>query len=43
MNLAIKDEDILQLTEFGIEHSDTIGAWLFSEKVQELMQGYELK
>ncbi|MEH2074017.1 MAG: hypothetical protein V7K57_06440 [Nostoc sp.] len=42
-NLAIKDEDILQLTEFGIERSDTIGAWLFSEKVQELMQGYKLK
>ncbi|MBN3898227.1 MAG: STM4012 family radical SAM protein [Nostoc sp. NOS(2021)] len=43
LNLAIKDEDILQLTEFGIERSDTIGAWLFSEKVQELMDGYELK
>ncbi|MDZ8070983.1 MAG: STM4012 family radical SAM protein [Nostoc sp. DedQUE08] len=43
LNLAIKNEDILQLTEFGIERSDTIGAWLFSEKVQELMQNYELK
>ncbi|MDZ8137272.1 MAG: STM4012 family radical SAM protein [Nostoc sp. DedQUE04] len=43
LNLAIKDEEILQLTEFGIECSDTIGAWLFSEKVQELMQDYELK
>ncbi len=43
LNLAIRDEDILQLTEFGIERSDTIGAWLFSEKVQELMQDYELK
>ncbi|WP_427162445.1 STM4012 family radical SAM protein [Aliinostoc sp. HNIBRCY26] len=43
LNLAIKDEDSLHLTEFGIERSDTIGAWLFSEKVQELMQGYELK
>ncbi|MFN6486809.1 MULTISPECIES: STM4012 family radical SAM protein [unclassified Nostoc] len=43
LNLAIKDEDILQLTEFGIERSDTIGAWLFSEKVQELMEDYELK
>ncbi|MEH2136354.1 STM4012 family radical SAM protein [Nostoc sp.] len=42
-NLAIKDEDILQLTEFGIERSDIIGTWLFSEKVQELMQDYELK
>ncbi|BAY10064.1 STM4012 family radical SAM protein [Calothrix sp. NIES-2098] len=43
LNLAIKHEEILQLTEFGIERSDTIGAWLFSEEVQELMQGYELK
>jgi len=43
LNLAIKDEDILQLTEFGIERCDTIGSWLFSEKVQELMQDYELK
>ncbi|WP_375510742.1 STM4012 family radical SAM protein [uncultured Nostoc sp.] len=43
LNLAIKDEDILQLTEFGIERSDTIGAWLFSDKVQELMQDYELR
>jgi oxygen-independent coproporphyrinogen-3 oxidase len=43
LNLAIKDEEILQLTEFGIERSDTIGAWLFSEKVQELMQDYDLK
>lgn len=43
LNLAIKDEDSLHLTEFGIERSDTIGAWLFSGKVQELMQGYELK
>ncbi|OUL19019.1 coproporphyrinogen III oxidase [Nostoc sp. T09] len=43
LNLAIKDGEILQLTEFGIERSDTIGAWLFSKKVQKLMQGYELK
>ncbi|BAY24148.1 coproporphyrinogen III oxidase [Calothrix sp. NIES-2100] len=43
LNLAIKDEEILQLTEFGIERSDTIGAWLFSDKVQKLMHGYELK
>ncbi|ALF54110.1 coproporphyrinogen III oxidase [Nostoc piscinale CENA21] len=43
LNLAMKDEDSLHLTEFGIERSDTIGACLFSEKVQELMQGYELK
>ncbi|WP_445637608.1 Oxygen-independent coproporphyrinogen-III oxidase 1 [Nostoc sp. DSM 114161] len=43
LNLAIKDEYSLHLTEFGIERSDTIGAWLFSEKVQELMHDYELR
>jgi len=43
LNLAIKDEDSLHLTEFGIERSDTIGAWLFSGKVQELMHDYELR
>lgn len=43
LNLAIKDGDSLQLTELGIERSDTIGAWLFSGKVQVLMHDYELK
>jgi len=43
LNLAIKDEDSFHLTEFGIERSDTIGAWLFSKKVQELIEVYELK
>ncbi len=43
LDLAIKDEDFLRLNDFGIERSDTIGAWLFSANVLELMDGYELK
>ncbi|NEU72716.1 coproporphyrinogen III oxidase family protein [Hassallia byssoidea VB512170] len=43
LNLATQDEQILRLTEVGIEKSDVIGAWLFSEKVNQLMQSYELK
>ncbi|OKH44773.1 coproporphyrinogen III oxidase [Calothrix sp. HK-06] len=43
LNLGMEDGEILRLTEAGIELSDVIGAWLFSLKVQELMEGYELK
>ncbi|MBW4605076.1 MAG: STM4012 family radical SAM protein [Calothrix sp. FI2-JRJ7] len=43
LNLGMEDGEILRLTEAGIELSDVIGAWLFSEKVLELMDGYELK
>ena len=43
LNLATQDEQILRLTEVGIERSDAIGAWLFSDQVQQLMQTYEVK
>ncbi|KAF3884885.1 MULTISPECIES: STM4012 family radical SAM protein [Nostocales] len=43
LNLATQNEQILHLTEVGIERSDTIGAWLFSQRVQQLMQSYNLK
>jgi oxygen-independent coproporphyrinogen-3 oxidase len=43
LNLATQVKQILRLTEVGIEKSDVIGAWLFSEKVNQLMQSYELK
>ncbi|GAX44726.1 oxygen-independent coproporphyrinogen III oxidase [Tolypothrix sp. NIES-4075] len=43
LNLATQDEQILRLTEVGIEKSDVIGAWLFSEQVNQLMHSYELK
>lgn len=43
LNLATQNEQTLRLTEAGIERSDAIGAWLFSERVGELMQTYELR
>lgn len=43
LNLATQEKQILRLTEVGIEKSDVIGAWLFSEKVNQLMQSYDLK
>ncbi len=43
LNLAIEDKGILRLTQIGVEYSDAIGEWLFSAKVRELMQRYELK
>ena len=43
LNLATQEKQILRLTEVGIEKSDVIGAWLFSEKVNQLMQTYDLK
>ena len=43
LNLATQEKQILRLTEVGIEKSDVIGAWLFSDKVNQLMQSYDLK
>ncbi len=43
LNLATEDKEILRLTQIGVEYSDAIGEWLFSEKVRDLMQRYELK
>lgn len=43
LNLAIANQQIFRLTETGFERSDVIGAWLFSDRVNQLMQAYELK
>jgi oxygen-independent coproporphyrinogen-3 oxidase len=43
LQLATQPKQILYLTEKGIEYSDTIGAWLFSEQVNQLMQTYNIK
>ncbi|PSB34027.1 STM4012 family radical SAM protein [Chlorogloea sp. CCALA 695] len=43
LKLAIAHQQVLQLTATGIEKSDVIGAWLFSDRVNQLMQAYELK
>jgi oxygen-independent coproporphyrinogen-3 oxidase len=41
LGLATLEQDTLHLTDVGIERSDTIGAWLFSDKVRHLMEEYE--
>ena len=41
--LATKERDTISLTELGIERSDTIGYWFFSNKVRQLITEYELK
>lgn len=43
LNLAAQSKQILRLTEAGVEKSDLIGAWLFSEQVNQLMQSYKMK
>jgi oxygen-independent coproporphyrinogen-3 oxidase len=43
LNLAIVDNQRLCLTESGIERSDTIGYWLFSDRVRALIKEYQLK
>jgi oxygen-independent coproporphyrinogen-3 oxidase len=43
LNLATQQERILRLSEAGIERSDVIGGWLFSDSVGQLMQSYKLK
>lgn len=41
-NLAVIDDDRIQLTSDGMARSDAIGPWLYSERVRKLMQDYEL-
>ncbi len=43
LNLVVDNSGILRLTQTGVEYSDAIGEWLFSSKVRELMQRYQLK
>lgn len=43
LNLANLDNETLRLTTVGVERSDTIGSWLFSNKVHQLMQTYEVR
>lgn len=42
LNLAAKEQDKLQLNQAGLELSDVIGPWLYSERVQAMMQDFEL-
>ncbi|NES23655.1 MAG: coproporphyrinogen III oxidase family protein [Symploca sp. SIO3E6] len=42
LGLADRDNQTLHLTEMGMERSDNIGSWLFSEQVRQLMQTYQM-
>lgn len=39
--LGVLQNDVLSLTEAGLERSDAIGPWLFSEPVKEKMRGFQ--
>ena len=41
--LAYREPDRLRLTDAGLERSDTIGPWLYSPRVTDLMNSYELR
>lgn len=43
LSLADWDGETLRLTATGMERSDVIGFWLFSERSRQLMDSYELK
>lgn len=42
-NLAVVENDILRLTQTGLERSDTIGPWLYSFEMQVRMDSYKLQ
>jgi oxygen-independent coproporphyrinogen-3 oxidase len=41
--IAFDEDGLLRLTESGLEYSDAIGPELYSEHVQDLMRGFELR
>jgi oxygen-independent coproporphyrinogen-3 oxidase len=41
--LAVYQEGRFQLTEAGIDRSDAIGPWLYSEEVRQRMESYETR
>ena len=43
LKLATLEAETLTLTPSGIEYSDVIGPWLYSEPVRSLMEGYTLQ
>jgi oxygen-independent coproporphyrinogen III oxidase len=42
-NLAVQGKTKLSLTALGLERSDAIGPWLFSQTIQQRIDTYELK
>lgn len=43
LNLAAETSERLSLNTAGLEHSDTIGPWLYSTTVKAMMEAYELR
>ncbi len=43
LDLAMIKDNKMVLTTVGIERSDTIGPWLYSANVRNLMEGYQLR
>jgi oxygen-independent coproporphyrinogen III oxidase len=43
LGLACRSTESLRLTETGLERSDLIGPWLYSEAIRERMEAYELR
>ncbi len=41
--LIVSRDGLFVLTETGLERSDVIGPWLYSQQVQALMEGYQLQ
>jgi len=42
LDMAVKESSMMRLTPEGLAHSDTIGPWLYSDKVKSKMEDYEL-
>jgi oxygen-independent coproporphyrinogen-3 oxidase len=43
LGLAVEADDTLRLTARGLERSDTIGPWLYSQQTWARMEAYELR
>jgi oxygen-independent coproporphyrinogen-3 oxidase len=41
--LAVRSPETLTLTEAGLERSDMIGPWLYSARMRQRMEGFELR
>jgi oxygen-independent coproporphyrinogen-3 oxidase len=41
--LAVVEDDVMRLTDDGMERSDVIGPWLYSDRVTDRMREYELR
>ena len=42
-NTAVRTGGVMRLTPFGVERSDTIGPWLYSDDVRAKMRAFALR